>query len=110
MARQGNTTAIGLGWTAHQKPRLAAIRAMPDGTPCPLCRQPMHADKTRNWDRLALHYDHVVARAISLTAAMRGPKRLTHAICNVKAGSVTARQVRHATPRPRAKRSAYTRW
>ena len=70
----------------------------------------MHADKTRNWDGRTLHYDHVVARAISLTAAMRGPKRLTHATCNVKAGQVTARQVRQPRPRPRARRSAYTRW
>ena len=45
MARQGNTTQVGLGYREHQKPRQHAIAAMPDGTSCPLCGQPMHKDK-----------------------------------------------------------------
>ena len=105
MARQGNTTAVGLGYREHQKPRRDAINAMPDGTPCPLCGQPMHKKALQNWDGRALHYDHVIARAIG---GRSGPKRLTHATCNIKAGQ--AYRTRRARTRRRPQPVAYTRW
>jgi len=106
MARQGNTTAVGLGYQ-HQRDRKRAIEAMPDGSPCPLCGQPMHKQAARNYDGQPLHYDHVIARALS--PGTRGPMRLTHGRCNVKAGSRVAQQLRRSRPRPR-KPGAYTRW
>jgi hypothetical protein len=107
MARQGNSTAIGLGYQ-HQRDRKHAIAAMPDGTPCPLCGQPMHKDPARNHDGRVLHYDHVIARALG---GARGPRRLTHARCNIQAGQAVAAQLRRGKPRMRRpRRTAYTRW
>ena len=108
MARQGNTTQVGLGYREHQKPRQHAISAMPDGTSCPLCGQPMHKDKTRNWDGQPLHYDHVIARAYG-DAGRRGPRRLTHATCNIRAGQAVRAQLRPRRPATR-RHTAYTRW
>ena len=95
MARQGNTTAVGLGY-AHQQARRAAIAAMPDGTPCQLCGQPMR--KTQK-----LHYDHIIPRALGGHA---GPMRLVHAACNILAGVRLGNRIRRGRPR----RAAYTRW
>jgi 5-methylcytosine-specific restriction endonuclease McrA len=108
MARQGNTTAVGLGY-AHQRDRKRAIAVMPDGTQCPLCGRPMHKDPARNYDGRALHYDHVIARALKPGA--RGPMRLTHARCNVQAGQLVRMQLSRGKPRVRRRRPAtYTRW
>lgn len=95
MARQGNTTAVGLGY-AYQQQRKRAIAAMPDGTPCQLCGQPMHRTQQ-------LHYDHVIPRALG---GHDGPKRLTHAACNMRAGARLGNSLR----RRRVRRPAYTRW
>jgi hypothetical protein len=107
MARQGNTTAVGLGY-AHQQERKRAIKAMPDGTPCPYdyCgHAPMYKTPARNPDGMALHYDHVIARALG---GHDGPKRLAHARCNMKAGHALRMMLQRSRPRPR--RAAYTRW
>ena len=84
VARQGNTTAVGLGY-AHQRDRRAAIAAMPDGTPCGYCGQPMHRTQQ-------LHYDHVIPRALDPTYS--GPRRIVHALCNMRAGSALGNQRR----------------
>jgi 5-methylcytosine-specific restriction endonuclease McrA len=104
MARQGNTTAVGLGY-AHQRDRARAIAAMPDGTLCPLCGRPMHKDPARNHDGRALHYDHVIARALG---GHNGPRRLTHATCNEQAGRLLGARIARSRRRPR--RTAYMRW
>jgi len=102
MARQGNSTAIGLGW-AHRQDRAAAIRAMPDGTPCPVCHRPMHRNPARNHDGKPLHYDHIIPRVLG---GHDGPKRLTCATCNIKAGVRLGNAIRRRRPR----RRDYTRW
>ncbi len=107
MARQGNTTAVGLGYQ-HQRDRKRAIAAMPDGTPCPYAycgHAPMHKDAARNYDRRALHYDHVIARALG---GRNGPMQLAHALCNIKAGVALGNRMRRG--RRRTPRVAYTRW
>jgi len=102
MARQGNTTSVGLGYQ-HQQARRHAINAMTDGTPCPLCGRPMHRNPGRNPDGRALHYDHVIPRRLG---GVNGPRRLTHASCNVRAGSKLGNAIRRRRPR----RRDYTRW
>ncbi len=97
MARQGNSQTVGLGW-AYRKNRAAAISAMPDGTPCPLCGQPMF--KTQK-----LHYDHIVPRALG---GAGGPCQIAHAICNMRAGQRLRTQLYRGRRTPR--RAAYTRW
>lgn len=97
MARQGNTTAVGLGY-AHQQARRAALAAMRDGTPCGYCGQPMHHAQN-------LHYDHVIPRALG-GPPYNGPMRLVHALCNLRAGQKLGTRLR--TRRPRARQ--YTRW
>lgn len=98
MARQGNTTTVGLGY-AHQQARRAAIAAMPDGTPCGYCGRPMYRTQQ-------LHYDHVIPRALG---GRDGPRRLTHAACNIRAGQRLGAQLRRG--RRRARQAAtYTRW
>ena len=96
MARQGNTTQVGLGY-AHQQARRAAISAMPDGTPCQLCGRPMWKQTQK------LHYDHVIPRVLGGTD---GPMRIVHAACNILAGTRLGNRLRRRTPR----RQAYTRW
>jgi 5-methylcytosine-specific restriction endonuclease McrA len=104
VARQGNTTQLGMGY-AYQQDRKRAITAMPDGTPCPLCGRPMHRDRARNHDGRSLHYDHIIPRALG---GHDGPKRLTCATCNIKAGATLGNQLRRRKPRRR--RTTYTRW
>jgi hypothetical protein len=107
MARQGNTTAVGLGY-AHQQERARAIKAMPDGTPCPYgyCgHAPMYKNPARNYDGRALHYDHIIARALG---GHNGPKRLAHARCNMKAGQALRAKLYRSRRTPG--RPAYTRW
>jgi 5-methylcytosine-specific restriction endonuclease McrA len=104
MARQGNTTQVGLGY-AHQRDRKRAIAVMPDGTQCPLCGRPMRKDPARNHDGRALHYDHVIARALG---GHNGPRRLTHASCNEQAGRALGARLARSRRTPR--RAAYTRW
>lgn len=104
MARQGNSEAVGLGW-GYRKRRDAAIRAMPDGTPCPGCGRPMYREAARNHDGRALHYDHVIPRAFG---GHNGPMRLTCSTCNIRAGQITRMQLRRSRPRPL--RTAYNRW
>ena len=104
MARQGNTTSVGLGYQ-HQQARRAAIAAMPDGTPCPhaYCgHAPMYKNPARTYDGRALHYDHVIARALG---GRNGPMQLAHARCNIKAGQALGTRLR-----PRTRRVTYTRW
>jgi 5-methylcytosine-specific restriction endonuclease McrA len=101
MARQGNSEAVGLGW-GYRKRREAAIRAMPDGTPCELCGQPMRKKTDK------LHYDHVIPRALG---GANGPCRIVHAVCNIRAGQVVRVQLQRGRPRPRRPRpAAYNRW
>jgi hypothetical protein len=104
MARQGNTTSVGLGYQ-HQQARRHAINAMTDGTPCPLCGRPMHRNPDRNPDGRALHYDHVIPRRLG---GGNGPRRLTHALCNVRAGSALGNAIRWGRPHRRTRE--YTRW
>lgn len=104
MARQGNTTAVGLGYH-YQQDRKRAIAVMPDGTPCPLCGRPMHKDAIRNHDGRPLHYDHIIPRALG---GHDGPKRLTCSTCNMRAGQRLRTQMYRGRRTPR--RAAYTRW
>ena len=97
MARQGNTTQVGLGY-AHQRDRRRAIAVMPDGTQCPLCGQPM-------WKTQRLHYDHVIPRALGGTA---GPRSITHGWCNEKAGRALGARLTRTRRKPR--RTTYARW
>jgi hypothetical protein len=76
--KPGSTTRSGLGWT-HQQQVQRLHRNHIDGTACWWCGQPMFRDKTKNWDGLALHGDHTVARSQGGTVA----DRLLHATCNV---------------------------
>jgi 5-methylcytosine-specific restriction endonuclease McrA len=99
MARQGNSEAVGLGW-GYRKRRDAAIRAMPDGTPCELCGQPMRKKTDK------LQYDHVIPRALG---GHNGRCRVVHASCNLRAGQLLGaqlgRQQRRKVPAGR-----YNRW
>ena len=104
MARQGNTTALGMGY-AWQQDRKRAITAMPQGTPCPLCGKPMYREAARNHDGRALHYDHIIPRSLG---GHDGPKRLTCATCNTRAGQRLGAQLQRSRRTPR--RTAYTRW
>jgi hypothetical protein len=109
MARQGNSTSVGLGWS-HQRDRKRAMAAMPDGTPCPYdyCgHAPMYKQAARNYDGRALHYDHVIARALG---GVNGPRQLAHATCNEKAGRALLAKLRRGRPGPRPQRAEYTRW
>lgn len=103
MARQGNTTAIGMGWP-FQRDRKRAMAALRDGTPCDLCGRPMFREAARNWDGRVLNYDHIVPRALG---GAHGPCRLVHQTCNVRAGSAVRKQLRRAQA-PR--RAVYDRW
>ena len=103
MARQGNTTALGMGY-AWQQDRKRAIAAMPQGTPCPLCGRPMYREAVRNHDGRALHYDHVIPRALG---GHDGPRRLTCSTCNMRAGQRLRTQMYRGK---RIRRTAYTRW
>lgn len=103
MARQGNSQAVGLGW-AYRKDRAAAIRAMPDGTPCPGCGRPMHSDAARNHDGRPLHYDHIIPRALG---GHDGPKRLMCSTCNMRAGQRLRTQLYSGR---NVRTRQYTRW
>lgn len=108
MARQGNTTAVGLGWAVHQKPRMAALAALRDGDPCPRCGLPMYrwmvtwnaGRPTSRW----LDFDDFPGRAFG------GPqvKRLAHRRCNRRAGAMLGNRLQRRRRTPR--RAAYTRW
>lgn len=108
MARQGNTTAVGLGYTQHQKPRAQALAALIDGTPCPRCGRGMYrwmitwvdGRPTSRW----LDYDHVVPRALG----GNGPRRLVHRRCNRRAGAILGNRMRRG--KARAKAARYNRW
>lgn len=92
MARQGSTTAAGLGWQ-HQRAKKAALAVLRDGTPCPFpfCgHAPMYRDPARNYDRRPLDYDDYPGRMFG------GPqiKRLAHARCNRRAGAIMGNKLR----------------
>ena len=95
MAAQGNTTQIGLG-AEHQQARARALAAMAEGTPCEMCGQPMFRAQK-------LHYDHVIPRALG---GKNGPRRIVHALCNLRAGQRLGTAARRRNRRARA----YTRW
>jgi hypothetical protein len=111
VARQGNTTLVGLG-SAHQKDRERALRALAPGSPCPYayCRHaPMYATVAqaelaglhpRLWH---LDYDHVIARA---HGGKGGPCQLAHRYCNRRAGQLLGAKIRVRKRRART----YTRW
>ena len=113
MARQGNTTAVGLGYQ-HQQARQRALAALRDGDFCARCQargieHPMtRALITRRPDgRLVapqLHLDDFPGRAYG------GPqvKRLSYRACNVRAGQALAAQLQRGKRRPR--RVMYNRW
>jgi 5-methylcytosine-specific restriction endonuclease McrA len=91
MARQGNTTAVGLGWP-HQRDRKRDFALLPDGYPCFRCGQPMLKQTQR------LHYDHVVPRALG---GGRGVRVFSHESCNVRAGGILGARLRAARRRRR---------
>lgn len=113
MARQGNTTSVGLGYR-HQQARQRALAALRDGDLCARCaargiEHPMtRALITRRPDgRLVaplLHLDDFPGRAYG------GPqvKRLSYRACNVRAGSALGNQRRWGMHMQM--RNAYTRW
>jgi hypothetical protein len=109
MARQGNTTAVGLGWHDHQQPRKQALARLQPGTPCPYCGYPMYptvqmAELAGMHPRLrALHYDHVIPRILG---GSKGPKRLMHAYCNTRLGAQLGNKIRAS----RARAVRYNRW
>jgi 5-methylcytosine-specific restriction endonuclease McrA len=111
MARQGNTTTVGLGWHDHQQPRKQAIARLQPGTPCPYCGHPMYptvqmAELAGMHPRLrALDYDHVIPRALG---GAKGPRRLTHSLCNRRAGQRLSTKIRMA--RTKSRQRAYNRW
>lgn len=110
MARQGNTTAVGLGWP-HQQARQRALAALQDGDPCARCQQrgiehPLTRDLiTRRpggrYTAPLLDLDDFPGRAYG------GPqtKRLSHRACNRRAGAAAGNRMRRGKPRTR-----YTRW
>lgn len=69
------TTQRGLGWP-HQRERAAALTALVPGSPCPLCGWPMYREQR-------LDLDHSAPRVLGGA----GPRRLTHAGCNRRAGA-----------------------
>jgi hypothetical protein len=95
MAAQGNSTQVGLGYE-HQQARRRALAVMAEGTPCGYCVQPMYRTQK-------LHYDHVIPRALG---GIGGPRRLVHALCNLRAGQRLGVLARKRNRRVRA----YTRW
>ena len=111
MAGQGNTTMVGLGWTAHQQPRQRALAALQDGDLCARCAErgiehPMYrALVTRRPDGRYvspwLDLDDFPGRRFG------GPqvKRLSYRACNRSTGAAAGNRMR-----ARKKASAYTRW
>lgn len=95
----GSTTAAGLGY-AHQQERARLLAEFRDGDLCWRCGRPM-----RSWQEL--HCDDVVARALG-GRWLAGNKRLAHALCNVRAGSLLGNALRRNTARPRTRRRS--RW
>lgn len=74
---------------AHRRARIAALRQLVDGTPCPLCRRPMTHQQ-------ALDLDHVTA----VTVGWDDPRhRLTHAGCNRAAGARLGAELRRVRRR-----------
>lgn len=77
---EATTTQRGYGWE-HQQARSKALRQLREGDPCPYCEQPMAR-------AMKLDYDHYPAMAQG--GSPTGPRRLTHASCNRRAGQAIA--------------------
>lgn len=74
-------------WTkVHRDARAAALAALVDGTPCPLCGEPMdHGQR--------LQLDHVTP---VVHGGLAGAGRLTHGSCNERAGQRLGQAIRRA--------------
>lgn len=79
----------GLDW-AHRKRRAAALEALEEGEPCPLCNQPMYS-----WQVLDL--DHATPRVLGGDG--RFDSRLAHGSCNRSAGASLGNRLRGARRR-----------
>ena len=74
---RGRTTLSGLGHR-HRTQRERLLQALPDGSACPLCSEPM-------WKRTQkLHADHSVPRAIAGPHGLAD--RIVHQSCNTREG------------------------
>lgn len=74
-------------WTkAHRDARAAALAALVDGDPCPLCDEPMTHDQR-------LQLDHATPVALG---GLAGSGRLAHASCNERAGQRLGQAIRRA--------------
>jgi hypothetical protein len=77
----------------HQREKLKALAAMPEGQRCPLCGKPM-------FKKQALDYHHITP--LKLGGAPDGPKQLAHRLrsCNRAQGPELAQIGRPATIHP----------
>jgi hypothetical protein len=82
MTRRKQATGVthrkGLG-NRHRLQRERLLRALPDGSPCPICQLPMWKSTQR------LHADHEVPRAIAGPHALA--TRIVHGACNEAEGA-----------------------
>jgi hypothetical protein len=81
---RGSTHLKGLG-NRHRLQRERLMRALPDGSPCPICQLPMWKGTQR------LHADHEVPRAIAGPHALA--TRIVHGHCNESAGGRLAAEL-----------------
>lgn len=95
MPRPGTSSRRGYG-SVHQAKRRAALRAHLDGDPCPLCGQPMFKEQ-------GLDLDHETP--IALGGSRNGPTRLTHRVCNRRAGQRLGQQAKTGREPLRTSRS-----
>ena len=79
-----SATAKGLGYK-HQQQRANLLRRHIDGTPCWWCGKPMYKEPIRNFDKKALHADHINPRA-KAGITNNPPDRLMHHTCNSQRG------------------------
>jgi hypothetical protein len=98
------TTQRGYGWE-HQQARAQALRALVDGTPCPFpwCGRPMTRAMHRDLD-----YDHYPP--LALGGQPTGPRRLSHAHCNRRAGQAIGVARRRARRTNATRRVVSRRW
>ena len=82
MPRPGTSSQRGYGYV-HQAKRRAALRGHVEGEPCPLCGLPMFREQ-------GLDLDHETP--LALGGSPGGPSRLTHRLCNRRAGAALGRR------------------
>jgi 5-methylcytosine-specific restriction endonuclease McrA len=94
-----STTERDLGYK-HQKAKADALKAMPEGMPCPRCGLPMSKTQT-------LDLDHVIPRVLG---GADGVTRLMHSSCNRSVGAAMGNRMRRTRRRPQKQKPRYPQW